>query len=88
MKLYAQVVLGGALEMYPAAITQKEKQLARLVVDFSEPIVRELVFRFNGNLYCYLAYPVTTQTTTVSLASSNIESHTKVMPVFLRVLPR
>ena len=32
MKLHAQVVLGGALEMYPAAITQKEKQLARLVV--------------------------------------------------------
>ena len=32
MKIYAQVVLGGALEMYPAAITQKEKQLARLVV--------------------------------------------------------
>ena len=31
MKLHAQVVLGGALEMYPAAITQKEKQLARLV---------------------------------------------------------
>merc|ERR1712223_1420052 len=56
---------GGALEMYPAAITQKEKQLAR----------------FNGNLYCYLAYPVTTQTTTVSLASSNIESHTKTKPV-------
>jgi len=60
-----EVVLGGALEMYPAAITQKEKQLAR----------------FNGNLYCYLAYPVTTQTTTVSLASSNIESHTKTKPV-------
>ena len=29
-----KVVLGGALEMYPAAITQKEKQLARLVSDF------------------------------------------------------
>ena len=88
-------MLGGALEMYPAAITQKEKQLARLAVgienqfvDFSEPIIREIAFRFNGNLYCYLAYPVTTQTTTVSLASSNIESHTKVMPVFHLVLPR
>ena len=57
-------------------------------VDFSEPIIGEIAFRFNGNLYCYLAYPVTTQTTTVSLASSNIESHTKVMPVFLQVLPR
>ena len=82
-------MLGGALEMYPAAITQKEKQLARLVVvGFSEPIISEIAFRFNGNLYCYLAYPVTTQTTTVTLASSNIESHTKVMPVFLQVLPR
>ena len=26
-----KVVLGGALEMYPAAITQKEKQLARSI---------------------------------------------------------
>merc|ERR1712032_1590187 len=58
---------GGALEMYPAAITQKEKQLARFI----------------GNLYCHLAYPVTTQTTTVALASSNVESYTKTKPVSL-----
>ena len=38
------VVLGGALEMFPAAITQKEKQLVRLT----------------GNLYAFLPYPVTT----------------------------
>jgi len=62
-----EAVLGGALEMFPAAITQKEKQLARFV----------------GNLFCYLAYPVTTQTTTVLLPSSTIESYTKTKPVSL-----
>lgn len=62
-----EVVLGGALEMYPAAITQKEKQLTRFI----------------GNLYCYLPYPVITQTTTVVLASSNVESYTKTKPVSL-----
>merc|ERR1711936_185070 len=62
-----EVALGGALEMYPAAITQKEKQLARFI----------------GNIYCYLPYPVTTQTTTVALASSNVESYTKTKPVSL-----
>jgi len=65
--LAVEVVLGGALEMYPAAITQKEKQLARYI----------------GNLYCYLAYPATTQTTVVTLASSNLESYTKTKPVSL-----
>merc|ERR1711990_1356820 len=33
--------------------------------------------------YCHLAYPVTTQTTTVALASSNVESYTKTKPVSL-----
>merc|ERR1719225_212076 len=61
------VVLGGALEMFPAAITQKEKQLVRLT----------------GNLYSFLPYPVTTQSTRVNLASSNVESYTKVKPVSL-----
>lgn len=61
------VVLGGALEMFPAAITQKEKQLVRLT----------------GNLYAFLPYPVTTQSTRVNLASSNVESYTKVKPVSL-----
>merc|ERR1712227_330010 len=61
------VVLGGALEMFPAAITQKEKQLVRLT----------------GNLYTFLPYPVTTQSTRVNLASSNVESYTKVKPVSL-----
>jgi len=60
-----EVVLGGAQEMYPAAITQKEKQLARYI----------------GNVYTYLPYTVSSQTTTVSLASSSLESYTKVKPV-------
>jgi len=60
-----EVVLGGAQQMYPAAITQKEKQLARYI----------------GNVYAYLPYTVGSQTTTVLLASSSIESYTKVKPV-------
>jgi len=62
-----EVVLGGALEMFPTAISQKEKQLVR----------------FTGNLYTYLPYQTTTQTTTVQLASSNLESYTKTKPVSL-----
>jgi len=61
------VVLGKALEMFPAQITQKEKQLVK----------------FTGNLYAFLPYPVTTQSSTVALASSNVESYTKVKPVSL-----
>ncbi|XP_023344065.1 dolichyl-diphosphooligosaccharide--protein glycosyltransferase subunit 1 [Eurytemora carolleeae] len=60
-----EVVLGGAQEMYPAAITQKEKQLTRYI----------------GNMYVYLPYTVTTQSTSVILASANIESYTKLKPV-------
>ena len=65
--LQVDVVLGKALEMFPAQITQKEKQLAR----------------FSGNLYTFLPYTVTTQSTTVALASSNVESYTKTKPVSL-----
>ena len=61
------VVLGGALEMFPAAIGQKEKHLVRLT----------------GNLYAFLPYPVTTQSTRVNLASRNVESYTKAKPVDL-----
>jgi len=63
--IVVEVVLGGALEMFPAQISQKEKQLVR----------------FTGNLYTFLPYSVTTQTTTVQLASSNLESYTKTKPV-------
>jgi len=37
----------------------------------------------SGNLYTFLPYTVTTQSTTVNLASSNVESYTKVKPVSL-----
>jgi oligosaccharyltransferase complex subunit alpha (ribophorin I) len=60
-----EIVLGGAQEMFPAAITQKEKQLVR----------------YMGNVYAYSPYPVNSQTTSVTLASSNIESYTKQEPV-------
>lgn len=60
-----EVVLGLAQEMYPAAITQKDKQLVR----------------FTGNHYVYLPYTVTSQTTTVNLASASIESYSKLKPV-------
>ena len=49
---------------YPAAIGQSEKQL---VV-------------FNGNHYVFSPYAVKTQTTSVKLASSAIESHSKLKP--------
>ena len=61
------VVLGKALEMFPAKITQKEKQLVK----------------FTGNLYAFLPYSVTTQSTTINLATSSVESYTKVKPVSL-----
>ena len=44
------MVLGKALEMFPTQITQKEKQL----------------MRFTGNLYAFLPYIVTTQSTTIA----------------------
>jgi len=65
--LTVEVSLGGALEMFPAAISQKEKQLVRFI----------------GNLYTFLPYPVVSQTTKVELASSNLESYTKTKPVSL-----
>ena len=39
--------------------------------------------KYTGNLYIYLPYTTTTQTTTVQLASSSLESYTKTKPVFL-----
>ena len=37
--------------------------------------------RYIGNVYVYLPYTVITQTTAVTLATSNIESYTKLKPV-------
>jgi len=60
-----EVVLAKVLEMFPTAITQKEKQFVR----------------FTGNHYAFLPYNALTQTTTVNLASSSVESYSKLKPV-------
>lgn len=57
-------VFSNLLTPYPAAIGQSEKQL---VV-------------FEGNHYFYSPYSTKSQTTTVKLASSAIESHSKLKP--------
>merc|ERR1711997_587115 len=59
------VFLGGALEMYPTEIEQKEKQLVM----------------YSGSHYAYLPYKCKTQTTKVTLSSNNIESYSKLKPV-------
>jgi len=58
------VVLAGAVTPFPSAISQGEKQL---VV-------------FEGSHLVPAAYQVTTQTTTLSLPSPNIESYTRYKP--------
>lgn len=53
-----------ALKPFPTEIKQAEKQLVR----------------YTGNLYLYSPYKTTSQKTTVSLASSQVESYTKTKP--------
>lgn len=53
------------LTPHPKEITQQEKQLVR----------------YTGNVYTYLPYAVTKQTTYVALPSRNIESYSKIKPV-------
>lgn len=57
-------VYSHGLAPYPAEITQSQKQLVR----------------FLGNHYIYSPYPVQQQTTRVLLASSTVESYTKLKP--------
>merc|ERR1712038_381157 len=59
------LVLGKALELYPAEIVQREKQLVLL----------------RGNHYAYLPYKCKTQTTKITLASSAVENYSKLKPV-------
>jgi len=59
------VLLGNALDMYPSEIEQKDKQLVM----------------YSGSHYAYLPYKCKTQTTKVTLSSSNIESYSKLKPV-------
>ena len=59
-----EAVYSHGLEPYPAEISQAEKQLVRFV----------------GNHYLFTPYPVEQQTTKLLLASSNVESYTKLKP--------
>ncbi|ESO84348.1 hypothetical protein LOTGIDRAFT_196756 [Lottia gigantea] len=63
--LEVETVFAHVLTPYPAEITQAEKQF---VV-------------FNGNLYFFSPYKTTTQSTSVTTTSSNIESYTRTKPV-------
>jgi len=57
-----------SLEPYPATVSQDENQY----------------LRYTGSVYFYSSYKVLTQTTTIKLASSKLESHTEVPPVKTR----
>lgn len=60
----SDTVLTKTLQPYPTAITQQEDQLVK----------------YNGNLYFYSPYPVTSQKTTVLVNTKSVESFTKVKP--------
>jgi oligosaccharyltransferase complex subunit alpha (ribophorin I) len=60
-----ELTLSHALEMFPAVITQREKQFVR----------------FTGNVYVYLPYTTLSQSTQVNVASASLESYTKLKPV-------
>ncbi|XP_049873768.1 dolichyl-diphosphooligosaccharide--protein glycosyltransferase subunit 1 [Pectinophora gossypiella] len=60
----AEYVFTKALLPYPTAITQQEDQLVT----------------YNGNLYFYTPYQVTSQKTSVILNTKSVESFTKVKP--------
>ncbi|XP_071520803.1 dolichyl-diphosphooligosaccharide--protein glycosyltransferase subunit 1 [Panulirus ornatus] len=59
-----EVVITQMLDPYPAYIQQGEKQLVR----------------YSGNHYVLTPYTTTTQTTTVTLPSPNIESYSRLKP--------
>ena len=63
--LEIETVFTRAVVPHPSEITQAEKQLVQ----------------FTGNAYVLLPYPIRTQSTTVTLPSSSIESFTRVSPV-------
>ena len=63
--LEVETVFTHAVAPYPSEITQAEKQLVQ----------------FTSNAHVLLPYPTRTQSTTVTLPSSSIESFTRVAPV-------
>lgn len=62
--IHVEIVLSKALQAYPTAITQNEKQLVR----------------YFGNAHFYSPYKTINQKTTIHLASRNVESFTPVKP--------
>lgn len=60
----AEMIMTQMLEPYPALIQQGEKQLVR----------------YTGNHYVLTPYITTTQTTTVTLPSPNIETYSRLKP--------
>lgn len=65
LSLEVETVFTHAVVPYPSEITQAEKQLVQ----------------FSSNAHVFLPYPTRTQSTTVTLPSSSIESFTRVSPV-------
>ena len=67
MELTVEEVFVHAMSPFPTKITQSEKQYVL----------------FSGNHYYYSPYVVKKQTTTVSLATSSVESYSKLKPTSL-----
>lgn len=67
MELTVEEVFVHAMTPFPTKITQSEKQYVL----------------FSGNHYYYTPYTVKKQSTTVSLATSSVESHSKLKPTSL-----
>lgn len=65
LTIEVETILTHELVPHPKQIAQQEKQLVK----------------YTGNVYAYLPYAVTKQTTYVALPSRNIESYTKIKPV-------
>ncbi|KAL6429445.1 hypothetical protein ACFW04_008245 [Cataglyphis niger] len=64
LTIEVETILTHELVPHPKEIAQQEKQLVK----------------YTGNVYAYLPYAVTKQTTYVALPSRNIESYTKIKP--------
>ena len=67
IQLVIEEVFAHGMSPFPTQITQSEKQFVL----------------FSGNHYFYTPYTVKTQTTTVTLATSSIESYSKLKPTSL-----
>lgn len=65
LTIEVETILTHELVPHPKQIAQQEKQLVK----------------YTGNVYAYLPYAVTKQTTYVALPSRNIETYTKIKPV-------